>query len=70
MKHSKETATLLAELTQVYDDVIDTNELKALYIVNHFASPFVAVTRKKDNQKGSMEFTHSPRFYFRFVKDT
>ena len=28
----------------------------------------VVVTRKSDNQKGSLEFQHSPRFYFDFVK--
>ena len=32
-------------------------------------APFVAVRRKSDGAKGSMEFTHSPRFYFNFVAD-
>jgi hypothetical protein len=27
------------------------------------------VTRKADGVKGSMEFTHNPRFYFNFVAD-
>lgn len=29
-----------------------------------FMAPFVVVRRKSDRQKGSLEFTHSPRVYF------
>jgi hypothetical protein len=31
-----------------------------------FAAPFVVVRRRSDRQKGSLEFTHSPRIYFNF----
>jgi hypothetical protein len=32
-------------------------------------APFVIVTRKSDGAKGSLEFTHNPRFYFNFAVD-
>ena len=44
-----------------------TQELAADFNVVGFAAPFVVVVRKSDGVKGSMEFTHSPRFYFNFV---
>jgi hypothetical protein len=34
-----------------------------------FMAPFVIVTRKSDGAKGSLEFTHNPRFYFNFAVD-
>jgi hypothetical protein len=48
---------------------LTTDELRAEYEVIGFLAPFVAVRRKSDGQKGSMEFTHSPRLYFNFVPD-
>lgn len=27
-------------------------------------APFAVVRRKSDNQRGSLEFQHDPRFYF------
>ena len=47
----------------------DTQALGRDFDVHGFMAPFVVVTRKSDGAKGSMEFTHSPRFYFNFVKD-
>ena len=46
-----------------------TTEMSAEFEVIGFMAPFVAVRRKADGVKGSMEFTHSPRFYFNFVAD-
>lgn len=46
-----------------------TEELQREFTVEGFLAPFVVVTRKADGVKGSMEFTHSPRFYFNFVED-
>jgi len=46
-----------------------TDELRAEFEVIGFMAPFVAVKRKADGVKGSLEFTHSPRWYFNFVKD-
>ena len=45
----------------------NTEELSRDFTVIGFMAPFVAVVRKADGVKGSMEFTHSPRFYFNFV---
>ncbi len=47
----------------------DTDQLRAEFEVIGFLAPFVAVVRKADGVKGSMEFTHNPRFYFNFVPD-
>ena len=47
----------------------DTQELGRDFIVHGFLAPFIVVTRKSDGMKGSMEFTHSPRFYFNFQPD-
>jgi hypothetical protein len=46
-----------------------TDELRNDFEVIGFAAPFVVVRRKADGVKGSMEFTHSPRFYFGFTPD-
>lgn len=46
-----------------------TAELQQEFTVHSFLAPFVVVTRKADGAKGSMEFTHSPRFYFNFVQE-
>jgi len=46
-----------------------TEQLGREFTVHSFMAPFVVVTRKADGVKGSMEFTHSPRFYFNFVAD-
>jgi hypothetical protein len=55
----------LAEAKQRWD----TAQLSAEFEVIGFIAPFVAVRRKADGKKGSMEFTHYPRFYFNFVED-
>ena len=46
-----------------------TAEMTAEFTVHSFMAPFVIVTRKADGRKGTMEFTHSPRFYFNFAAD-
>jgi hypothetical protein len=50
-------------------DKLTTDEVRELYDVIGFMAPFVAVRRKSDGAKGSMEFTHNPRMYFNFVAD-
>jgi len=47
----------------------DTEQLGQEFEVIGFMAPFVVVKRKSDGKKGSLEFTHSPRFYFNFVED-
>ena len=46
-----------------------TDELRDLFTVHSFAAPFVLVTRRADGARGTLDFTHSPRFYFNFVED-
>jgi hypothetical protein len=53
-------------LESKYGKVWDTQELQKAFSVQGFMAPFVVVTRKSDNKKGSLEFQHLPRFYFNF----
>lgn len=50
-----------------HGQVWDTGQLSAEFQVEGFMAPFVIVRRKSDGQRGSLEFQHSPRFYFSFV---
>ena len=54
------------ELEQKFGKVWDTNELTSEYRVEGFMAPYVVVTRKEDNVRGSLEFQHRPRYYFNF----
>lgn len=54
--------TLEAEYGQVWD----TQELGRDFEVIGFIAPFVVVKRKADGVRGSLEFQHSPRFYYNF----
>ena len=47
----------------------DTDQVRELFEVHSFLAPFVFVTRKKDGVKGTLEFTHLPRFYFNFLPE-
>jgi hypothetical protein len=47
----------------------DTDQVRELFEVHSFLAPFVLVTRKQDGVKGTLEFTHSPRWYFNFKPD-
>jgi hypothetical protein len=47
----------------------DTQELQRDFVVHGFLAPFVLVTRKSDNVRGALMFTHSPRSYFDFKPD-
>jgi hypothetical protein len=49
-----------------YGQVWDTGELAGEFEVLGFRAPYCVVRRRSDNQMGSVEFAHSPRFYFRF----
>ena len=44
----------------------NSEELSKDFEVTGFLAPFVAVRRKSDGVKGSLEFQHNPRFYFNF----
>lgn len=43
-----------------------TAELREEFEVLSFAAPYIVVIRRSDRVKGSMEFTHNPRYYFNF----
>lgn len=53
-----------------YGQVWNTTELAAEFEVLCFMAPFVVVKRKSDGKKGTLEFQHSPRFYFNWQEDT
>lgn len=52
-----------------YGQVWDTEQIREEFEVLGFMAPFVVVKRKSDGKKGSLEFQHSPRYYFRFQED-
>ena len=49
-----------------YGQVWNTEELSRDFEVTGFFAPYVAVSRRSDGKKGSLEFQHNPRFYFSF----
>ena len=49
-----------------YGETWTTDQLRDDFEVIGFMAPLVAVRRKSDGCKGSLEFQHSPRFYFNF----
>jgi hypothetical protein len=58
-----------AALSISYNDVMTTDEVREKFEVISFLAPFVMVKRKSDGAKGTLEFTHMPRFYFNFIAD-
>ncbi len=44
-----------------------TDEARELYDFIGFQAPYVVVRRKSDGQKGTLTFTHDPRYYFDFT---
>ena len=50
-----------------YGQVWSTDELTEDFEVIGFMAPMVVVRRRLDGAKGSLEFQHSPRFYFGFM---
>jgi hypothetical protein len=44
-----------------------TEEMTQEFEVQGFAAPYVVVRRKSDGERGTLTFTHHPRFYFDFV---
>jgi hypothetical protein len=56
------------ELESKYGEVWNTQELQQYFQVVGFAAPFCVVIRKSDQKRGSVQFEHSPRFYFNFVE--
>jgi len=52
-----------AELEAKYGQVWSTPEATEAFHFTGFMAPFVVVIRKSDGVKGSLLFSHSPRFY-------
>lgn len=52
---------------QVAQQSWTTEEMQQDFEVLGFSMGFVVVRRRADGRKGSLHFTHSPRFYFGFV---
>lgn len=59
----------LEALQAQYGQVWNTDQMRQDFEVIGFGAPFVVVKRKADGKKGSLEFTHMPRFYFSFQAD-
>ena len=57
-----------AALEKQYGKVWSTDELREEFEVVGFMAPLVVVRRRSDNVRGSMEFQHSPRFYWGFTE--
>ena len=55
-----------AALEAQYGQVWDTDQLRDDFEVIGFMAPLIAVRRKSDGCKGSLEFQHSPRIYFNY----
>lgn len=58
------------ELEKEHGQVWDTEGLVKDFDVEGFVAPYVVVVRRSDGQRGSLEFQHSPRFYFNFHPHT
>ena len=52
------------ELESKHGQVWSTKEMQEEFDVTGFMAPLAIVRRKSDGAKGSLEFRHSPRFYF------
>lgn len=56
-------------LEEQHGQVWSTAELADEFEPIGFLAPFIVVRRSCDGIKGSLEFQHSPRFYFNFQQD-
>ena len=56
-------------LEAIHGQVWDTQQLAQDFVVIGFLAPLVVVRRKADGVKGSLEFQHSPRYFFGFLPD-
>jgi hypothetical protein len=57
------------DFEKAFGQVWNTDELQRDFVVLGFMAPFVVVERFSDSKKGSLEFNHSPRFYYRWSED-
>lgn len=52
------------DLEARYGRVWDTDQLTEEFQAIGFMAPLIVVRRRSDGAKGSLEFQHSPRFYY------
>jgi hypothetical protein len=58
-----------AELEERHGQVFDPSELHQSYEVQGFMAPYVILRERATGKLGSMEFQHSPRYYWGFQAD-
>lgn len=58
------------ELMRLFGEVLSTSEATEKYEFVAFCAPFVEVKCRANNRRGTLEFQHSPRFYFNFIEDS
>ena len=63
---SQDKDTERKRLEERHGQVWSTDELTKDFTVEGFMAPFIIAIRKKDKAKGTMNFQHSPRFYWGF----
>ena len=68
METTKEQV-LKIRLTRSFGKVYTITELQEKFKVISFSSPYVTVERLEDKARGTMQFTHMPRFYYGFIKN-
>ena len=59
----------LIERVEAGEEVWDTEALRESFEVLGFMAPFVVVRRKADGVRGTLMFTHQPRYYFGFEEE-
>ena len=64
-----ETPHLVQQELDAGRPVWDFASVRQDFIITGFLAPFVTATRKSDGQKGTLMFTHSPRFYFSWTPE-
>jgi hypothetical protein len=67
--NSEESERFRLEAKYGADNVWDTSTLSRDFAVQGFMAPFCVVKRKLDGVVGTVQFQHSPRFYFGFQAD-
>ncbi len=65
---AQEKETIRRHLSLKYGEVLTSDEMQDRYTVEGFSHRFCVVVRKADGKRGSLDFTHLPRFYHSFVE--
>jgi len=68
MNTTQDKALMRANLEGHHGEVWTTDEMTKDYEVLGFGLGLCVVKRRSDGQRGSLDFTHMPRFYFNFIE--